>query len=105
MSIGKIFKTRFQNTRKTSLPNSKKLRTIKRAKMLVNFYKFVSYYSSGLFEFSSEPVPLRPNISSQVKFREKSAGKSPRPITKPPFEFPNKELPSPPMPPKAPVRL
>ena len=84
-------------------------KNINRRNIIKNFCKFVSCDSSGLPEFDpfywlSGPARVGPKISSHVKFRVNKAGKRPRPITKPPCEFPNNEFPLGPMP-KPPPRL
>lgn len=61
--------------------------------------------SSGFPEFGPPAAPpgpalFGPKISSHVKLRVNKAGNNPKPITKPPFELPNKLLfpPSPKLP-------
>eukprot|EP00356_Strombidium_inclinatum_P002175 CAMPEP_0170481148 /NCGR_PEP_ID=MMETSP0208-20121228/1705_1 /TAXON_ID=197538 /ORGANISM="Strombidium inclinatum, Strain S3" /LENGTH=71 /DNA_ID=CAMNT_0010753803 /DNA_START=201 /DNA_END=416 /DNA_ORIENTATION=+ len=67
-----------------------------------NFWRLDSVASSGFPELGPPEIPpgpalFDPKMSSHVKFSVNSAGKRPRPITNPPFEFPNRGLP-PPMP-------
>ena len=85
-------RTIFQNTRNTSLPNKVNDKNIKKTNNINSFCSCDSVESSLLPEFGPPypfgPVLFGPKISSHVKFSENRAGNKPKPITKPPLEFP-----------------
>ncbi len=85
-----------QNVRKTSPPKNMKLMNMKNMSTYSSLYNNYSRVSSVFAPFPPSPgfPPIRclirevasgpePNISSQVKFRVKSAGKRPIPIINP----------------------